>query len=145
MNTINFKKQGGAAMIEAVVAVILLAVGLMGTVAMQARSYAAINDASMRAEATLAADRLISIVSNDYDNIDQYMFAAKDKKQPSEALQPWMKETLTSIPGAAVDVNVVRGVTQTQVDISITWQRRKQDEPNTHAMKAYIMNPEPMP
>lgn len=142
MKTIKLKKQGGAAMIEAVVAVILLAVGLMGTVAMQARSYAAINDASMRAEATLAADRLISIVSNDYANIDQYVFTAKEKKEPSVALKPWMVETEGFIPGAAVDVNVARGVTQTQVDITISWQRRKQDEPNKHVMTAYIMNPE---
>ncbi|MYN04899.1 hypothetical protein GTP41_22645 [Pseudoduganella sp. DS3] len=145
MNTIHFKKQGGAAMIEAVVAVILLAVGLLGTVAMQARSYAAINDAGMRAEATLAADRLVGIVSNDYDNIDQYVFTAKDKKQPSTALKPWMGETLDAIPGAAVDVAVVRGVTQTQVDITIAWQRRQNEEPNKHVMTTYIMNPKGMP
>lgn len=145
MITIHFKKQGGAAMIEAVVAVILLAVGLLGTVAMQARSYAAINDAGMRAEATLAADRLVGIVSNDYDNIDQYVFTAKDKKQPSTALKPWMGETLDAIPGAAVDVAVVRGVTQTQVDITIAWQRRQNEEPNKHVMTTYIMNPKGMP
>jgi type IV pilus assembly protein PilV len=141
MNTIHHRKQGGAAMLEAIVAVILLAVGLLGTVGMQARSYAAINDAGMRAEATLAADRLIGIMHNDYENIDQYAFAQKDKSQPAAALKAWMEETSAAIPGAGVDVAVLRGATQTQVDIAIAWQRRKGDAPNRHLMTTYIMHP----
>lgn len=141
MNIIQFRKQAGAAMLESIVAVILLGVGLLGTVAMQARSYAAINDAGLRAEATLAADRLVGIMSNDYDNIDKYTFAEKDKKQPAAALKPWMDETLAAVPGSAVDVVVARGATQTQVTVTIAWQRRKGDEPNRHVMTTYIMNP----
>lgn len=141
MNTIQLPKQAGGAMLEAIVAVILLAVGLIGTVGMQARSYAAINDAGMRAEATLAADRLVGIMNNDYEHIDDYAFAQDDKKQPTAALQPWMAETLAAVPGAAVDVAVARGPSQTQVDITIAWQRRKGDAPNRHVMTTYIMNP----
>ncbi|WP_342116171.1 type IV pilus modification PilV family protein [Pseudoduganella sp. OTU4001] len=144
MNTIKYRKQGGGAMVEAIVAVILLAVGLIGTVGMQARSYAAINDAGMRAEATLAADRLIGIMNNDYDNIDNYAFKQADKKDPASSLKPWLAETMAMIPGAGVDVVVARGATQTQVDITIAWQRRKGDEPNKHSMTTYIMNPRPL-
>lgn len=141
MNTIRYRKQGGGAMLEAIVAVILLAVGLIGTVGMQARSYAAINDAGMRAEATLAADRLVGIMHNDYDNIDDYAFRQADKKAPAAPLKPWLADTLAAIPGAGVDVVVARGATRTQVDITIAWQRRKGDEPHRHAMTTYIMNP----
>lgn len=141
MNIISMRKQGGVALLEALIAVVLLAIGLLGTVGMQARSYAAISDAGMRAEATIAADRLVGIMNNDFPHIDEYAITKANNGTPGAALAPWLKDTQAAIPGAGVDVVVTPGATQAQVDITITWARRKGDEPNRHAVTAYIMNP----
>jgi type IV pilus assembly protein PilV len=48
------KTQHGFSLVESLVAVVLLGIGLLGAIGMQARSYSALSDAGMRAEATIA-------------------------------------------------------------------------------------------
>ena len=65
------RRQRGMALIESIVAAVLLAIGVLGAVGMQARSTSALADAGMRAEATIAADRLLGFISRLNDAMDR--------------------------------------------------------------------------
>lgn len=128
----------GIALIEVLVAIVILGLGLLGTIGLQARTYSALADTSMRAEATMAAEKLIGVMTTDQVNLSAYALAAG--ATPSARLQPWVTETKAHIPGAAITVAVspAAGTDGTQVVISISWTRKAGSAPNTHRVSAYI-------
>jgi len=132
------QRQGGIALVEALLAAVLLAIGLLGTIGLQARAYSALSDASMRAEATIAAERLVGVISTDADNLAAYALAAG--ATPGTRLAPWFGATRTSIPGAQVEVTVApsAGGLPANVTIAISWQRKADAPRNTHTVRAYI-------
>lgn len=138
MKTIPLRRQGGVALLEALLAAVLLAIGLLGTIGLQARAYSALSDAGMRAEATIAAERLIGVISTDAGNLDDYALAAGGA--PGTRLAPWYGATRKNIPGAQVTVTVgaASGGMPANVTIAISWQRKSDAPKNTHTVRAYI-------
>jgi type IV pilus assembly protein PilV len=134
------RTQRGIALIEALVAVVLLGVGLLGIIGLQARSYSALSDTAMRAEATIAADKLLGTMATDQANLGSYVLAAGGVARTR--LSPWYTETRTNIPNAAIQVAVapVAGAARTQVTITISWARRAGTAANQHVITAYIAN-----
>ncbi|QBI01113.1 hypothetical protein OU994_21010 [Pseudoduganella sp. SL102] len=128
--------QHGIALLEALIAVVILALGLLGTIGLQARSYSALADSAMRAEATLAADRLVGIMSNDVANLATYQVAL-GATAPA-ALAPWSAETAAAIPGARCRVTVVPEAQRTRVEIEIRWRRKQGADDSGHLVTAYI-------
>lgn len=118
--------QRGIMLIEAMIAVLLLGIGLLGAIGIQARSVSALSDATMRSEATMAGEALIATMTNDRVNAENY--AMTYNSTVPAALAPWHAETQTRIPGAKVGVTVttpVAGTTYRRVDIRISWQRKQ--------------------
>lgn len=132
------RRQHGIALLEVMLAIIILGIGLLGTVGLQARAYSALSDAGMRAEATLAAAKLIGVISADLPNIALYNLA--EDGTPDEQLKPWVQETQASIPGAVLSVQVQDQPAQSryQVVVGIRWQRKARSEPNVHRITAYL-------
>ena len=130
-------RQRGVAMLESMIAVVILSIGLIGTLALQARTVVAMSDATLRAEATMAAERLIAQMFNDQANINDYVVAG-GTSVPTR-LEPWLASTRTAIPGATVSVTIAAGATASyrQVDIVISWTR-KGSNANTHRISAHI-------
>jgi type IV pilus assembly protein PilV len=131
-------RQSGIALLEALIAVMILGIGLLGTIGLQARAFSALSDAGMRAEATIASEKLLGIMSNDLPNAAQYGLAAG--AVPTPVLSDWYNETRSAIPGAVIAVTVgAPGATdRTQVDIVISWTRDAGKAPNSQATTAYI-------
>ena len=130
------RRQHGAAMLEAMIAIIILAIGLIGTVGMQARAVSALNDAGMRAEATMAADKLVGTMNADSANVANYALAPG--ATPNTTLAPWVAETRSYIPNAKLSVVLTPQARRTQVDIAIKWTRKAGDPENQHLVTAYI-------
>lgn len=128
--------QQGVALLEALIAVVILAIGLLGTIGLQARSYSALADAGMRAEATIAADRLVGIMSNDALNLAGYEVGLDE--DPPAALAAWATETSAAIPGARYQVTISTQALRTRVDIEIHWQRKRDDADHQHLVTAYL-------
>jgi type IV pilus assembly protein PilV len=133
--------QQGIALLEAMIATVILAIGLLGTIGLQARAYSAMNEASMRAEATIASEKLIGLMSTDVAHIGDYA------KTPTGAagtlLAKWNKETIDTIPSAVTSVTVTpnsNGTNSTAVTVVITWQRRAGDAStaNTSTVTSYL-------
>lgn len=134
------KKQGGVALLEVLIAIIILGIGLLGTIGLQARAYSALSDAGQRAEATIAADKLLGVMSNDVANLAKYQLALD--AEPSEELEPWMNETKGAIPSARVSVAVVQeDPLRSRIDIDISWKRKANEAENRHRLTSYINLP----
>lgn len=130
------RRQGGIALLEAMLAIVILGIGLLGTVGLQARAYSALSDASMRAEAAMAAEKLIGTMTADLPNVQNYTLAAG--AAPAPLMQAWVNETQGYIPGAVLSVGVTPLARRVQVDITIQWQRKANAEVNRHVVTSYI-------
>lgn len=132
------RRQGGIALLEAMLAIVILGIGLLGTVGLQARAYSALSDAGMRAEATLAADKLIGMANADLPNISKYNLAAGGTA--NDQMKDWAKETQAAIPGATLVVAVTDQPLQNryQLDITIRWKRKANADTNTHHITSYL-------
>jgi type IV pilus assembly protein PilV len=130
------RRQQGVAMLEAMIAIVILALGLLGSVGLQARSYSALSDASARAEATIAAEKLLGIMSNDAANVNSYVLS--EGGTAGTAVAPWLAETKLAIPSAVVSVQVTQQTRRAMVQISIRWTRKAGGAENTHLLTSYV-------
>jgi len=131
--------QRGIAMLEALLAIVILAIGVIGTVGLQARSVSALADAGQRAEAAIAANKLLGVMNTDFANLNGYKVAAG--AQPPARLAAWHAETVRLIPGASIVVGVTPPATAaapSTVDITISWQRTAGAPTNTHRIVSYL-------
>lgn len=132
----NAPRQRGMALVEAIVAAVLLAIGLLGAIGLQARSTSALADAGMRAEATIAADRLLGTMAVDLPNAGAYALAAGGT--PGPRLQPWYDDTRARIPNAQVTIAVAPATGRTRVEIVIAWTRKTGAAQNAHRVVSYL-------
>jgi|AraplaDrversion2_2_1032049.scaffolds.fasta_scaffold01934_4 type IV pilus assembly protein PilV len=132
------RRQAGIALLEVLIAIVLLGIGVLGTIGLQGRSYSALADTGMRAEATLAAEQLVGIATNDQPNLAAYALALGGK--PSASLKPWYDDTVSRIPGAKIAVAVVAPAVTApgQISVSIEWARTKGSASNKHTVTSYI-------
>jgi len=130
--------QRGIALLESLLAVLLLSIGLIGTLALQARSVSALADSALRAEATIAANQLLGVMSNDQGNLALYALGASGA--PNARLAPWLTELRKNLPGASVRVTVTPAAdtSRTQVLIRIGWQRTSTGPANEHRIISYL-------
>lgn len=138
MRAIPLRRQSGVSLIEALLAAVLLAIGLLGTIGLQARAYSALSDAGLRAEATIAAEELLGVMSLDSARLDDYVLAAGG--EPGERLEAWYDKTLARIPGASITVSVEEGAAPdpSEVAIAISWQRKADAPRNRHEVRSFI-------
>jgi len=132
------RAERGVAMLEALIAVLLLGIGLVGTLALQVNSQAALAEAAMRAEATIAANELIGVMSTDLDHLDDYALAKN--AQPGERLAAWHAALEERLPNAAITVTVTpaEDAERTAVVIVIGWRRGEQGQQNQHRIVSYL-------
>jgi type IV pilus assembly protein PilV len=137
-HSLRSRAQQGFALIEALVAVALLAIGLIGMLGLQARSVSALEDSAMRTEATLAAESLLGIMTTDQANLAAY--AVAEGAAPGAQLKPWHDATKARIPSATIGVTVTPGAAAagTRVDIRIAWTRKTGASANQHRITSYI-------
>ena len=138
MRAMPLRRQRGVSLIEALLAAVLLAIGLLGTIGLQARAYSALSDAGLRAEATIAAEELLGVMSLDSAHLGDYVLAAGD--EPGERLEAWYDKTLARIPGASITVSVDEGAAPepSEVAIAIIWQRKADAPRNRHEVRSFI-------
>lgn len=128
----------GVALLEALLAILILAIGLLGTIGLQARAYSALSEAGLRAEATLAGEKLLGVMANDLGNLADYGLDEGDP--PGARLAAWYAETRGLIPAASITVAVTpqAGTSRSRIDIVIGWTRRDGGPANRHRITAYL-------
>lgn len=130
--------QRGVALLEALIAILILSIGLIGTLGMQVNAQAALAEASMRAEATIATNELIGVMNTDLDNLNDYALA--EGANPGARLQAWHAALSEHLPNASVVIEVTptAGTKRTAVVLEIRWRRSEQAQQNQHRIVTYL-------
>jgi type IV pilus assembly protein PilV len=117
-------KQRGVVLLEALLAILILAIGLLGAIGLQARAYSALSDADIRGEATIATERLAGTMNNDALNLADYALVANGV--PSVRLASWYGATLAAMPGAIIVIAVIAApdLSSSEVRATINWSRK---------------------
>jgi len=104
----------GFALLEALVAILIFTVGVLGVIGLQATMNKAQGSAKFRADAAFLASSLIGTMWSDLPNLDQYQSSACSTYA---RCSQWSAAVSARLPGGASTVTVAAGV----VTIEIRW------------------------
>jgi len=125
-------KQGGALLLEAMIAILLFSLGVLSLVGMQAMAVTNVSEAKYRTDASFYANQLIGQVWVNRDNIADYEFAGGE---PSPALEPWLEQVTAALPGVEDNQPLIE-ISGSQVTVTIFWQSpedaAKDPQPDPH-------------
>ena len=128
----------GIAMIEVLISVLLLAIGIMGLVAMQASMSTNVTQAKLRSEASFLASQLDGQMWADYGNLSNYEVIGGSCTQTYVACTNWSNLVANTLPSGAA--NVVIDATN-NVTVSLTWMVPGEDnQPNQYQIDTKITN-----
>lgn len=111
--------QLGAALLEALVAILLLMLGILALIGLQGRMVSASTEAQMRGEATYLADQLIGRMSVDQGNLASY-----DNTDGScgTYCTAWVANVTNTLPKGAATVTVTDVTTDSAtVEVTVNW------------------------
>lgn len=114
--------QHGAALLEALVAILLLMLGILALIGLQGRMVSASTEAQMRGEATYLADQLIGQMSVDQPNLASYITTSGTCS--SANCTAWLANVADTLPAGTATV-AVTGITtnpdSAQVNVQVNW------------------------
>jgi type IV pilus assembly protein PilV len=112
--------QRGAALLEALVAILLLMLGILALIGLQGRMVSASTEAQMRGEATYLADQLIGQMSVDQGNLANYVTTSGSCS--SANCTAWLANVTNTLPdgGATVTVTDITA-DSAQVVVTVNW------------------------
>jgi type IV pilus assembly protein PilV len=127
----NSKRARGFSLIEVLVAMIILAVGLLGLASLQARGLKFNHDAYVRSQATTLAYDIMDRMRANRDSANLYTSAPTGVCDPTTASVPndvrcWNDALGQLLPGGASTI-AVNLTDATMFDITIRWLDRERD------------------
>lgn len=112
--------QRGIAMIEALISVILLAIGILGLIAFQAEMTKNATQAKLRGEAAFLANQLIGQMwAADQATLPTYTVVEGACQLANNACANWANTVASTLPSGEANVNV--NVAQSLVNITLSW------------------------
>jgi type IV pilus assembly protein PilV len=116
MHNGSIRRQGGATLLEILVSVLILSLGILALVGLQARSLTAAGDAKYRVEATNFADQIVGQMWIDRPNLVSYPTYA------APAAVAWRDRVLAALPGAVTPVIAVTpDPNGSLVTVTVSW------------------------
>lgn len=128
------RNQQGFTMIEVLIAMLILAIGLLGVAGVQTLSLKMNNNANIRSQISYYADNIVEVMRADvkgvkageYDNIDSSKStvcgSCTSGSVADQAVTQWNRELQANIPSAQEKVTVNGGVAK----VVITWTERNE-------------------
>lgn len=147
-------QQTGAALLEALISLLLFSIGILGMVSLQGSAATSAAEAHYRSQASVAANRLLSLLWIDRGNLAQYSHfatsvacapggAASPLSTPGTAFSSWLVDVQKSLPGTTANrVRVSVGADQS-VRIAICWrppQTQASSAWHSYELVAYVTN-----
>jgi type IV pilus assembly protein PilV len=131
------RSQRGIMLLEALIAILIFSVGILGLVGLQATAVKQSTDARLRAEAAQLADQLLGQMWADNREIPnlqaRYNTCASDACPGYEA---WVRLVSTTLPGVTVTSPTLRPSVNVNADgivtISIFWRAPGDEGPGRH-------------
>ena len=112
----------GFVLLEALVAVLLFVVGVLGILGLQASMTRAQTESNIRSEAGYLAQELLGLMWADIPNLTGFAISGGDCT--AAACQRWLKKTQDTLPSGSADVTIAAitdGSVGSDVDITVTW------------------------
>jgi type IV pilus assembly protein PilV len=121
------RQQRGFLLLEALVAILIFSIGVLGLVGLQASMTKAQTGSKYRADAAFLAQRLIGSMWIDRNGLDNYDTGGACNSH--ERCRQWVAEVANALPGGAAAINVTTlpggsaggSVTAAEVAITINW------------------------
>lgn len=144
----------GSVLLEALIAIVIFSVGLVGLIGIQAKAIGMSMDAKDRADAAYLSNQIVSQMWLDRANIAQYAHhpdgvhacgaasagaaSTNTKVHNGTTSGSWTYQVARSLPGATEDqqqikVTVPVGASYSQVEIAICWKRPQETTWHSHA------------
>ena len=117
-------RQGGVALLEALIGILIFSIGILAVVGMQATAIRTVSDAKYRSEAAFLANQLMTQIWTDAGNVSTYAYTGSGT--PPTVLNPWLAQVDLRLPGTATVRPVVTvtspSATGALVQIQVFWQ-----------------------
>jgi type IV pilus assembly protein PilV len=111
------KKQGGVALLEALIAIFLFSLGILALVGLQATMSKNVTQAKLRGEASFLANQLIGQMWVDQVNLSNYVITASACAIAYPNCSNWRTAVGQVLPNSGVDVTV----NGSAVNITLSW------------------------
>lgn len=121
--TVTPNKQKGVALLEVLIAILIISFGILGIIGLQANSIAMTSDARYRVDAGALADRVIAEMWVNPGNLNNYAWAGGGT--PPAPLAAWVADVQSQLPGATTlppTVDAVLNGTDYLVTVRVRWQ-----------------------
>lgn len=130
------KKNKGFFMIEVLVAILVFSIGILGILKMQVGSIRTNTEAQYRTQATHLAEDLISKMTIDKSNLNNYI-----SKTDADYVA-WSNQVKNSLPGAStqppeISMSVIDS--QNVIKIIIYWKNSTQQDYSKHEIQTVIL------
>ena len=93
--------QQGSILLEGLIAILIFSIGILAIVGLHASAIKTVADAQYRLEASLYAERIVSLIWADVPNISTYAYPGGT----ATALAPWLSN-INTLPGVNVQGNL---------------------------------------
>ena len=128
--------QAGVALIEVMVSILMLALGVLAIVGLQATMNANATDAKYRAEASFLADEVVGQMWVDQSNLGKYAIASGSCTNTHAGCTNWLNKVSARLPGGDATV-VVNGF---EVTITVTWKTPGADVPHSYLLMTQVLS-----
>lgn len=144
------KRQSGNSLLEALVAILIFSLGLIGLLGLQSASIKNSIDAKYRSDASYFANQIIAQMWVDRTNIDSYAYnetgtvcgTAVGGSSGNANVTSWLAQVANALPGTAstkAQIQVSTPVASTkQVKVTVCWQGPNDTGAHNFATTAHI-------
>ncbi len=130
------RSQAGVAMIEALVSVVMLALGVLALIGLQAAMNANVTESKYRAEASYLANELVGQMWVDQINLTKYAVASGACTATYGSCTDWLTKVGKRLPAGSATV-AINGV---EVTITVTWQTPGTGMPHSFLLMANVVS-----
>ncbi len=135
---VSLKAQSGVTLIESLVAILILSLGILGMIGLQATAVRDTMEADYRIKASYLANQIISTMWVDRTNLTDYDTGGAASSS-NVRLTAWKDAVSAALPDATGGANAPTiSVAGTQVDVTVSWQKAGETSPHRFMIRAYI-------
>lgn len=128
--------EGGVLLIEALISVLILALGILGLVALQASMNTNATEAKYRAEASFLANDFVGLMWTDQRNLSKYAIASGTCSNSYTPCSDWLGKVGKMLPNGSATV-VVNGVS---VTVTVSWQTPGSGTPHNYVLMSSVIS-----
>jgi len=132
------RREQGVMLLEAMIAILIFSIGILGLVAMQGLAISTVSDAKYRSDASFYADQIMSQIWVDRGNLATYVYPGGG----ATALASWIATVNAGLPQGNATITIPpAGYPAGTVEVNVTWQQPGNPNVRQYRAMSFITNP----